>query len=151
MVLWYRRYGVAVRTTCSTNCTFRWTGQPGQWQAFQGFASTRKLLERYGWLTVKQLEFFQTTLVHKTLLSKRPLYLHSRFCSYHTYTTRQHITGCIRLDQNFRRKSDLPRNSFRQRGAYDSNALTADIRTSKTLQTFKSKFKRWIKMNIESY
>ena len=116
------------------------------------FTSTRKILERCGWLTAKQLEFFQTTLlVHKTLLSKRPLYLHSRFCSDHTYTTRQHITGCIRLDQNLRRKSDLPRNSFRQRGAYDTNALTADIRTSKTLQTFKSKFKRWIKMNIESY
>ena len=116
------------------------------------FTSIKKLLDSCGWLTVKQLVVFKTKqLVHKTPLSKKSLYLHRKFCSGHTYTTRQHSTWCIRLNQTFRCKSVLPRNSFRHRGAYDYSALQADIRTSKTLQTFKSKLKRWIKMNIDSY
>ena len=92
-------------------------------------------MESCGWLRVKQLVVFKTKLlVHKTLLSEKSLYLHSRFYSDNTYTTRQHsTTWCIMLDQAFRCKS------FRHRGA--------DIRTSKTLQTFKFKIKRWIEMN----
>ncbi len=99
---------------------------------------------------MKQLVVYQTTiLVHKTLQTRRPLYLHTRFSTDYSYSTRQYSTGCIRLDETYRCRSDLPKNSFRHRGAHHYNALPAQIRTSRNLTTFKLKLKRWIKQNIE--
>ena len=117
---------------------------------YSGFTSTRRLMDKCGWLTVKQMIVFQTTLmVHKTLLTKQPFYLHSRFPTDQPYGTRQHSTGCIRLDQTFRCKGDLPRTGFRQRGAHGYNSLPAEIRTCKNLGTFRYKLRRWIRQNIE--
>ena len=116
---------------------------------FSCFTSTRKLMERCGWLTVKQLVVFQTTLmVHKTLISGRPHYMTSRLSSDYTYRTRQHSTGSIRMDETFRYKSDLPQHSFRYRGAHDYNALPPDLRTIRNLEIFKPRLKRWVKSNI---
>ena len=82
------------------------------------FTSTRKLMEKCGWLNVRQLVVYQTNLmVHKTLLAKKPYYLHSRLSSEYPVSTRQHTTGCIRMDESFRCNSDLTRNSFRYSGA----------------------------------
>ena len=54
-------------------------------KGFSCFTSTRKLMEICGWLTVKQLVVFQTTLmVHKTLISGRPHYMSSRLSSDYT-------------------------------------------------------------------
>ena len=88
-------------------------------------------------------------MVHKTILTSRPHYLHGRLSPDHNYMyrTRQHSTGGIRMDQTFRHKSDLPRNSFRYRGAHEYNNIPADIRTAGNMNTFKTKLKRWIKMN----
>lgn len=66
------------------------------------FTSTKKLMDRCGWLTVKQLVVYQTTImVHKTILTSRPHYLHGRLSPDHNYMyrTRQHSTGGIRMDQ----------------------------------------------------
>ena len=115
-----------------------------------GFTSTRKLMDMCGWLTVKQLIVFQTTvMVHKTLLTQQPFYLYSRLPTDQPYRTRQHSTGCIRLDQTFRCKGDLPRSSFRQRGAHGYNSLPAEVRACKNLSTFRYKLRRWIKQNVE--
>ena len=115
-----------------------------------GFTSTKKLMEKCGWLTVKQLALHQTILmVHKTLLTSRPLYMYSRLYSDYSYSTRQHSSGCIRLDHTYRCRGDLPENSFRYRGAHCYNALPAEIRTVRNMNTFKLKLKRCIKENIE--
>ena len=114
------------------------------------FTSTKKLMDRCGWLTVKQLVVYQTNiLVHKTLLSSKPHYLHDRLSSdnNHMYRTRQHSTGGIRMDQTYRYKSDLPQKSFRYRGAHNYNTIPAVIRTTRNMATFKTKLKRWLKMN----
>ena len=64
------------------------------------FTSTRKLMEVCGWLTVKQLEMFQTTLmVHKTLKTSKPYYLNTRLNTDPDFRTRQQTGGCIRLDR----------------------------------------------------
>ena len=82
------------------------------------FTSTRKLMARCGWLTAKQLVVYQSVIMgHKTILARKPYYLHSRLCMEYAHNTRQHTTGCIRIDQSFWCRSDLPRNSFRHRGA----------------------------------
>ena len=95
--IWYS-FGVTVRTTCSTH----WNRAARSVTGLSRFTSTRTLFESCSWLTVKQ------QLVHK-----KSSYLHSRFYSDNTFTTRQHsTTGCIMLNQAFRCKS------FRHRGAY---------------------------------
>ena len=102
-----------------------------------GFTSTKKLMDKCGWLTVKQLVVYQTTiLVHKTLQTRRPLYLHTRFSTDYSYSTRQYSTGCIRLDETYRCRSDLPETSFRHRGAHHCIALPAQIRTSRKLKSW---------------
>ena len=43
------------------------------------FTSTKKLMDTCGWLTVKQRVMYQTTIiVHKTFMTNKPYYLHSR-------------------------------------------------------------------------
>ena len=114
-----------------------------------GFTSTRKLMTACGWLSVKQLVVFQSTaMVHKMFLTKKPYYMHSRLTMEYSYRTRQQASGCIRLDQTFRSKGDLPKNSFRCRGAASYNSIPAEIRASLTMTTFKTKLKKWIMTNI---
>ena len=114
-----------------------------------GYISTRKLMEACGWLSAKQLVVYQSTLmIHKTILTWKPYYLHSRLNQEYSYETRQQTSGCIRLDQTFRYRGDLPRNSFRVRGTTGYNSLPADIRASLTMTTFKSKLKKWIRTHI---
>ena len=114
-----------------------------------GFTSTRKLMETCRWLSVKQLVVYQSAImIHKTILIRKPFYMHSRLSMEYNYGTRQQASGCIRLDQTFRYRGDLPRNSFRVRGANSYNSIPADIRASLTMTTFKSKLKKWIITNI---
>ena len=102
-----------------------------------GFTSTKKLMQKCGWLTVKQLVQYQAIImVHKTLHASRPLHMYSRLHSDYSYSTRQHSTGCIRLDHNYMCRGDLPKNSFRYRGAHYYNALSAQIRTVRNMNTF---------------
>ena len=75
--------------------------------------------------------------------------MYSRFYLDFSYNTRQHSTGCIRLDHTYVCRGDLPKNSFRYRGAHYYNALPAEIRTTRNMTTFKLKLKRWIKENID--
>ena len=99
-----------------------------------GFTSTRKLMAACGWLSVKQLVVYQTTvMVHKTILFNKPYYMHSRLSMEFAYRTRQQTTGCIRLDESFGSKGDLPKHSFRCRGTYYYNSIPAEIRASLTM------------------
>ena len=102
-----------------------------------------------GWLSVKQLIAYQSiVMIQKTIHTHRPLYLHSRLNLEFDYGTRQQSSGCIRLDQTYRYKGDLPKNSFRVRGTISYNSIPAEIRSSLTMATFKSRLKKWIRTNI---
>ena len=87
-------------------------------------------------------------MVHKTLQTSKPYYLNTRLNTDHDYRTRQQTGGCIRLDQTYKYTGDLPRKSFRCRGAHNYNAIPADLRNTSNLNTFKNKLKKWIKLNI---
>ena len=115
----------------------------------RGFTSTRKLMTVCGWLSFKQLVVYQSEImVHKTFLTRKPAYLHKRLNTEYSYRTRQQTSGWIRLDQTFRYNGDIPRNSFRYRGANYYNSIPNEIRASQTMATFKSKLKKWIRTNI---
>ena len=81
-------------------------------------------MEVCGWLTVKQLVMFQTTLmVQKTLQTSKPYYLNTRLNTDPDFRTRQQTGGCIRLDQTYRYTVDLPRNSFTSAGTQPCMSL----------------------------
>ena len=87
-------------------------------------------------------------IVHKTIMDKKPVYMSSRLPTDHSYRTRQDSSVCVRLDQTFRSRNDLPLRSFRYRGAQDYNSIPAELRSAATMTTFKIKLKKWIKMNV---
>ena len=110
------------------------------------FTSTRRLMDKCGWLTVKQLvRYHSISMVHKTVMTSRPIYMHSRLQTEHehVYRTRSSTTGGIRLDQTYRHKTDLPMKSFRYRGAQSYNA-----RGKRNQQTFNIKLKKWIRSSM---
>ena len=53
------------------------------------FTPTRRLMKKCGWLTVKQLAKYHTIImVHKTLMTNKPMYMNSRLRTEHSYRTR---------------------------------------------------------------
>ena len=113
------------------------------------FTSTRRLMDSCGWLSVKQLVIYQSVImIHKTMKTESPSYIHSRLSNPYTYRTRQNTSGSIRQDETFSSKSSLPRTSFRYRGAHDYNQIPANIRNISNLTSFKVKLKQWIRRNI---
>ena len=73
------------------------------------YTSSRKLMCMCGWMTVKQLVKYHTIImVHKTIMTRKPLHMSSRLSTDHSYRTRQDSSGCVRLDHTFRSRNDLP-------------------------------------------
>ena len=59
--------------------------------------SRKKLLDKVGWLSVKQMVFFHTALqAHKTLQSRVPKTLYESLSSNYPYRTRSAASGQIR-------------------------------------------------------
>ena len=113
------------------------------------YTSSKRLMQMCGWMTVRQLVKYHTILmVHKTTMTKKPVYISNRLSREHPCRTRQESSGCIRLDQSFRSRTDLPRKSFRYRGAHDYNSIPPELRATASMTTFKTKLKKWIKMNV---
>ena len=113
------------------------------------FTSTNRLLGKCNWLSIRQLIFFQTvTMTHKMILNNSPFYMHRKFTITYPYNTRQAAGGSIRYSEEFNSKKSLNHNSFRYRAAKDYNSIPVEIRTSRSIITFKSKLKKWVVTNI---
>ena len=68
----------------------------------RSFISTRKLLLKCNWLSVKQQVFYQTVVMtHKTKLTQSPHYLWEKTNTSYPYRTRQSTSGCIRMEDTF--------------------------------------------------
>ena len=64
------------------------------------FTSTRKLMKVCGWLTVKQLVKYHTILmVHKAVITNKPMYISSRLKTEYSYSTRMSSSGGVRMDE----------------------------------------------------
>ena len=113
------------------------------------FTPTRILLTDCGWLSVRQLIVYHSVLsAHKTVTSRKPLYMHNAMSTAHPLRTRQATGGQIRLGQNFDSKQGLIHDSFRYRAAKDYNSIPAAIRSIRYLPSFKKKLKQWVRSNI---
>ena len=118
----------AARAVCGFGC-WRWSRQ--------------KLLDKMGWLSVRQLIFYHTVLqVHKTLKTGVPKPLHQSLTGAYPRNTRRAASGQIRHDENFVSKS-----TFKYRAMQSYNSVPVSVRVG-TTATVKRKLKQWIKTNI---
>ena len=107
----------------------------------------RKLLNQCSWLSIKQLIFFHSVLaVHRTISTGMPLYLAQHLKTDHPLNTRQGAQGNVRLTGHY---SDKVESSFLRRAAKCYNQIPADIKSAKTVPTFKKKLKQWTRSNIQ--
>ena len=107
------------------------------------------LLARCRWLSVRQLVFYQTAiLTHKILRTGLPVYLGNKMNIEFPYRTRQATTGAIRYGEDYTSRRSLNHSSFRIRATVEYNRIPGSIRQSKTIQTFKTKLRQWVKDNI---
>ena len=113
------------------------------------FTSTSQMLEQCNWLSVRQLVAYQSlVMTKKTLMSDSPYYIKQKLSSNYTYTTRKATTGAIRCTATSTNVHNFSHNSFVHRSTRLFNKLPSHIRTSKSLATFKSQVKLWVKTNI---
>ena len=108
----------------------------------------KKLLDRLGWLSIRQLIYFHTVLqAHKTITSEKPSVIHQSISTQHPYNTRSAATGLIRFGETFQGDSSLITASFKHRAVHWYNAVPVSVRTG-SLATVKYKLKKWIKQNV---
>ena len=113
--------------------------------------STADHLAQCGWLSVKQLAFYQTcVLVFNVLENKSPQYLYKMFNREYKKNTRQAARKEIRQD------GELPDlglmwSSFRWRALREFNQIPAELRKGGTQKSFKTGLKKWVVLNISIY
>ena len=79
----------------------------------------KQLLSECGWLSVRQLEFFHSTIqVHKTIQSEMPKYLYQRITGDGSFpcNTRLAASSSIRIGASHRTRLNLAEKSFICRG-----------------------------------
>ena len=110
--------------------------------------SKQKLLDRVGWLSIRQLIHYNTVLqAHKTITTGKPAPLYNSISTQHPYPTRNATFGQIRFGETFRGESSLSIASFRNRAVHWFNAVPVSVRTGK-LPAVKRKLRKWIWQNI---
>ena len=110
--------------------------------------SKKRLLEKVGWLSIRQLIYFHTVLqAHKTITTGKPSVLHQSISTQHPYRTRSAALGLIRFGETFTGDSSLVHASFKHRAVHWYNAVPVSVRTG-SLETVKHKLKQWIRQNV---
>ena len=117
---------VAARAVCGSGC-WRW--------------SRTKLLNKTGWMSVRQLVFFHAVLqIHKTMKTGVPRSLYESLQGQYPYQIRNASNGLIRQNSS-------TRGTFKHRAIQCYNQVPADIREG-SLTTVKKRLRKWIKSNI---
>ena len=112
------------------------------------YTPVAELLSQCGWLSVRQLVFYHSVvLVHKTILTKYPKYIHSKLSSEFPYNTRLAESEAVRMGPDFQAKLELTENSFMNRGTVSYNKLPTDLRKVSTIEDFKVNLKSWVVQN----
>ena len=103
--------------------------------------SKRKLLDRVGWLSVRQLVFFHTVLqANKIINTGLPKEIYRSLSTKYPYQTRSAASGLIRQE-------DMVKSSFKYRAMKFFNQVPVSVRTG-SQATVKKKLKMWVKTNV---
>ena len=114
----------AARTVCGWGCLY--------W-------SKKRLLTKVGWLSIRQLIYYQTVLqAHKTIQSGKPRPMFESISTSHPRNTRNAVKGLIRYDDHFKSQS-----TFKYRACQWYNAVPATARQG-SLAVVKRKLKAWV-------
>ena len=112
------------------------------------FWSTQRLLDKCGWLSVKQQEVYATTLLaHKIVTSSLPRNISADMVQPHGRNTRAAAQGNIRFGDNFRGLSEFTRSSFKYRAQKYYSLVPGQFKT-KPLSSFKSSLKKHVARTI---
>ena len=110
--------------------------------------NNKKLLDRVGWLAIRQLIFYHTLIqAQKTIQSGKPSSIFESISTQHPYRTRNATSGHIRYGKTFRGDSSLVTASFKHRAVHWYNAVPVSVRTG-SLATVKHKLRKWVKQNV---
>ena len=116
------------------------------------YTPVSQLLRECGWLSVRQLVFYHSTIqVFKILRTKVPTSLYQRTTKAgdFPYNTRLAASEQVRIGPSLTAKLELTQRSFAIRGTQGYNMLPAELRQSTNLNMFKEKLKVWIKDNFQ--
>ena len=112
------------------------------------FWSKKKLLDKLGWLSIRQLIYYNTALqAHKTITQRKPASIHESISTRHPYETRNAAMGQIRFGERFRGESSLVEASFKHRAVHWYNAVPPSTRTG-CLASVKQKLRKWVRANV---
>ena len=110
--------------------------------------STKKLLNTCGWLSVKQQEFYSTTLlVHKIATTSLPHNIHSDMFQPYNVNTRAASQGQIRYGVQYRGENVMTRGSFKYRAQQYYSTIPRDMKIQ-SLGIFKSRLKKYANQKI---
>ena len=105
--------------------------------------SRRRLLQKVGWMSIRQLVEFHTMLqAYKTITTQKPRLLHASLTSSFPYRTRGAASGQIRL-----RDGTSSNKTFMHRAMVSYNKVPADIKQG-SHPTVKRKLKQWVLEHI---
>ena len=108
----------------------------------------KKLLDRVGWLSIRQLIFYHTVIqAQKTIKTGKPSSICESISTVHPYRTRSASSGLIRYGETFQGDSSLFTASFKYRAVHWYNAVPVGVRTG-NLATVKNKLKKLVKQNV---
>ena len=111
------------------------------------YTSTKELLLQTGWLNVKQMVAYYSTLnFFKTRQNGVPKYIHSLITEPFKCKTRMAQTGGIKQTRNF--KSRIGKSSFIYRTIDLWNNIPTKIRMEKSQKVFSCKLREWVQTNI---
>ena len=103
--------------------------------------SKKKLLDKVGWLSIRQLIFFHTVLqAYKIINTGVPKAIYKSLSSKYHYRTRRAANGMIRQE-------NMVKTSFKYRAMIAFNQVPVSVRTG-SQASVKRKLKVWVKTNI---
>ena len=109
--------------------------------------STKDLLQQIGWLNIRQMVAFYSTLTFfKSRQHKTPKYIHTIISQPFQVKTRLAKTDGIRVTRNF--TSTIGKSSFIPRTTDLWNAIPVEIRMENSYKIFSCKLREWVKLNI---
>ena len=113
------------------------------------YTPVTELLSHCGWLSVRQLVFYHSTvIIYKTLQTTYPKYIFNKLATEFPYNTRLAQSEAVRMGPNFKCRLDLTERSFMNRATVSFNQLPASLRQTQKIEAFKKKLKGWVLTNI---